>query len=65
MKVYKPADPYNGIDKADYGDRFNEDVQSVVSRASWKSNRRHIQVLDQSKAAQKNKAALNEALKRP
>jgi len=25
MKVYKPVDPYNGIDK-DYGDRFNEDV---------------------------------------
>lgn len=54
MKVYRPVDPYNGIDKNDYGDRFNEEVESVVSRASKQSKRRNINVVPE-KAAQKNK----------
>lgn len=48
MKVYRPADPYNGIDKQnDYGERFNEEVESVVSRASRQSKRRQINVAEQ------------------
>jgi len=60
MKVYRPVDPYNGIDKEE-GERFNEDVQSVVSKSSRRSKR--IKVTENA-IKSKNKWILNE-VKRP